>query len=215
MKNSPCRSTTKRPKAVRPSLQYQKRLAALYVGSYPHDGLYASSQHGSWGGSSGGSWGFGAGLGGVDACLGGIWRSFKGRVPMQACIFSHFPQRQETVPAEFEIGTLARVPESLAHFGGELVARGRGRLGGSRRRRRRARAVQHHGELRKLGRDPLIQRGVWGAAFNGVAGVLSALKKKSACKKTEGGFWFWGVSTRFFCNRFAVSVPLTSLNCSA
>ncbi len=136
MKNSPCRSLTKRPKAVRPSLQYQKRLAALYVGSYPHDGLYASSQHGSWGGSSGGSWGFAAGLGGVEACLGGIWRSLNGRAPMLLRKIRVGAPKQKSAAQEFEIGTLSRVSEVLVRFGCELVVRGRGRRGHSERQAR-------------------------------------------------------------------------------
>ena len=104
---------------------------------------------------------------------------------MQACIFSHFPRKTRTDTQKFERVTLARVPERLVHFGRQLVARGRGRAGVSRRSARARAPVQHHSGIGGIGGDPLIQRGVWGAAFNGVAGVLSALNKKIGMKKTE------------------------------
>ena len=56
--------------------------------------------------------------------------------------------------------TLSRVPESLVNFGCQLVARGRGRGGQSRRRWRRARAVHSTRESRKLGAaEPPSSRG--------------------------------------------------------
>ena len=49
---------------------------------------------------------------------------------------SILPQRKETDPQRFEIGTLAVYPDGLVRGGSQLVAHGRGRRGLSRARAR-------------------------------------------------------------------------------